>query len=123
MKPDHSKRHYQIGESIKRTLMDLFREGRFEHEVGGMFSILEVSPSRGLEVAYVFVAALDPAKTGEIVARLNEISGEIRYALAGAARLRATPALVFRADATLERAGRIEELLASDGVREDLSEK
>ena len=71
MKLDHSKRHYQIGESIKRTLMGLFQEGRFEHEVDGMFSILEVSPSKGFEVAYVFVAALDPAKTGGIVARLN----------------------------------------------------
>jgi ribosome-binding factor A len=103
--------------------MGLFQEGRFEHEVGGMFSILEVSPSRGFEVANVFVAALDPAKTDGIVARLNEMSGEIRYALASAARLRSTPALVFRADVTLERAGRIEKILASDGVKEDLAEK
>jgi ribosome-binding factor A len=123
VKPVGTKRHFQIGERMKRTLMLLFREGRFEHEVRDMFSILEVSPSNGYERAYVFVAALDAAKTDSVVARLNELSGAIRRELAAEANLRTTPALVFKADRTLEVAGRLDALLGSDGVRKDLASK
>ena len=120
MKAAGSKRHFQIGEGIKRALMKMFREGRFEHEIRGMFSILEVRPSKGYEHACVFVAALDPANTDSIVARLNELGGGIRRELARVANLRTTPVLVFMADHTLERAARLGELLDSDDVRPDL---
>jgi ribosome-binding factor A len=121
MKKEIGKRHRQVGEYMKRELSRLFEAGRFEYKVGGLFSIVEVRPSRDFETAMVFVSHLDAAKTGELVDALNGIAGEIRYKLAHSASMRSTPALIFRADSAPEYARRIGELLDSDDVRKDLA--
>ena len=105
---------------MKRALMRLFREGRFEHEISGMFSVLEVRPSKGYEQAFVFVAALDSMKTDDIVVELNKVSPEIRRVLAREMNMRTTPELVFKADKTMEAAARLGELLESEDVKKDL---
>lgn len=122
MKKEISKRHYQVGESIKRTLSKLFLEGRFEYKIKDLFSILEVVPSRGFESAVVYVSALDPSKNEEVVKKLNEISSEIRYELANNSEFRTTPTLIFKLDTTFDYAKRIDDILNSDDVKKDLEE-
>ena len=122
MKKEISKRHYQVGESIKRTLSKLFLEGRFEYKIKDLFSILEVVPSRGFETAVVYVSALDPSKNDEVVKKLNEISSEIRYELANNSEFRTTPTLIFKLDTSLDYAKRIDDILNSEEVRKDLEE-
>ncbi|MBD5405855.1 30S ribosome-binding factor RbfA [bacterium] len=122
MKKEISKRHYQVGESIKRTLSKLFLEGRFEYKIKDLFSILEVVPSRGFETAVVYVSALDPSKNEEVVKKLNEISSEIRYELANNSEFRTTPTLIFKLDTSLDYAKRIDDILNSEEVRKDLEE-
>ena len=122
MKKEISKRHYQVGESIKRTLSKLFLEGRFEYKIKDLFSILEVVPSRGFETAVVYVSALDASKNEEVVKKLNEISSEIRYELANNSEFRTTPTLIFKLDTSLDYAKRIDDILNSEEVRKDLEE-
>lgn len=122
MKKEISKRHYQVGEAIKRTLSKLFLEGRFEYKIKDLFSILEVVPSRGFESAVVYVSALDPSKNEEVVKKLNEISSEIRYELANNSEFRTTPTLIFKLDTTFDYAKRIDDILNSDDVKKDLEE-
>ena len=122
MKKEISKRHYQVGESIKRTLSKLFLEGRFEYKIKDLFSILEVVPSRGFESAVVYVSALDPSKNEEVVKKLNEIRSEIRYELANNSEFRTTPTLIFKLDTTFDYAKRIDDILNSDDVKKDLEE-
>ncbi|MDR2098947.1 MAG: 30S ribosome-binding factor RbfA [Rickettsiales bacterium] len=121
MKKEIGRRHYQIGERIRRELSRLFREGRFEHKVSALFSIAEVRMSKGFETATVFISALDAGGDEGLVSALNGIAGEVRYELAAAASLRTAPALVFKSDAAPGYAGRIEELLNSDEVKKDLA--
>ena len=120
MKKEFSKRHYQIGESIKRTLSKIFMEGKFEHKIKDLFSVVEVVPSRGFESAVVYISAIDASKNKELVQKLNEITSEIRYELANNSELRSTPTLIFKLDTTLDYAQRIEDILNSDEVKKDL---
>ncbi len=115
-----SKRQYQIGEVLKRTLSNMFREGLFEDKISDLFSITEVSPSPGYQSAWVFVSAMDSNKQEDVVKKLNEIAGEIRFMLAKKVDMRSTPALIFKTDNSLDYANRIEELLNSDDVKKDL---
>lgn len=120
MKRQINQRHFQIGESMKRILSRLFGEKRFEHEIKDIFSITEVSPSRGYETAIVYISALDGSKNKELVDKLNSITGEIRYELANNSEFRSTPALIFKEDSSLDYANHIEELLNSNEVKKDL---
>lgn len=117
-----SKRQYQVGELIKRTLSSMFREGAFDEKINDLFSITEVSPSPGYQTAWVFVSAMDATKNDDLVKKLNEISSEIRYELANKINMRFTPALIFKFDNSLEYAKRIEDLLNSPEVKKDLEE-
>ena len=117
-----SKRQYQVGELIKRTLSSMFREGVFDEKINDLFSITEVSPSPGYQTAWVFVSAMDATKNDDLVKKLNEISSEIRYELANKINMRFTPALIFKFDNSLEYAKRIEDLLNLPEVKKDLEE-
>lgn len=117
---EQSKRQYQVGELIKRTLSTMFMEGVFDAKVKIMFSITEVSPSPGYQTAWVFVSAFDATKNKELVETLNSIASEIRYELASRVNMRFTPALIFKYDNSMEYADRIEELLNSPDVKKDL---
>ncbi len=117
-----SKRQYQVGELIKRTLSTMFMEGMFEHKITDLFSITEVSPSPGYQTAWVFISAMDPSKNDEIVKKLNDISSEIRYELAHKINMRNTPALIFKFDNSLDYANNIEKILNSPEVQKDLKE-
>ena len=117
-----SKRQYQVGELIKRTLSSMFREGVFDEKINDLFSITEVSPSPGYQTAWVFVSAMDATKNDDLVKKLNEISSEIRYELANKINMRFTPELIFKFDNSLEYAKRIEDLLNSPEVKKDLEE-
>lgn len=117
-----SKRQYQVGELIKRTLSSMFREGVFDEKINDLFSITEVSPSPGYQTAWVFISAMDATKNDDLVKKLNEISSEIRYELANKINMRFTPALIFKFDNSLEYAKRIEDLLNSPEVKKDLEE-
>lgn len=117
-----SKRQYQVGELIKRTLSSMFMEGIFDEKIKDLFSITEVSPSPGYQTAWVFVSAMDATKNDDLVKKLNEISSEIRYELANKINMRFTPALIFKFDNSLEYAKRIEDLLNSPEVKKDLEE-
>ena len=115
-----SKRQYQVGEVLKRTLSNMFREGLFEEKISDLFSITEVSPSPGYQTAWVFISAMDSSKNEEIVKKLNEISEEIRFMLAKKVDMRSTPSLIFKFDNSLDYANRIEEILNSPDVKKDL---
>ena len=117
-----SKRQYQVGELIKRTLSTMFMEGMFEHKITDLFSITEVSPSPGYQTAWVFISAMDPSKNDEIVKKLNDISSEIRYELAHKINMRNTPTLIFKFDNSLDYANNIEKILNSPEVQKDLKE-
>lgn len=120
MKKDFSKRHYQIGESIKRTLSNLFLQGKFEYKIKELFSITEVVPSKAFETAVVYVSPFQMQNAESLIHDLNSISSQIRYELANNSELRSTPILIFKLDSSLDYAKKIDDILNSPEVKKDL---
>ncbi len=117
---EQTKRQYQIGEKIKRALSNMFISGVFESKIQDMFSFTEVSPSPGYQTAFVFISALDKNKNQEIVDILNKMTNEIRYELAHTIKLKYTPTLIFKYDYSLDYANRIDTILKSSEIKQDL---
>lgn len=118
-----TKRQYQIGEKIKRTLSIMFRTGIFADRFKDYFSITEVSPSPGYQTAWIFISALDPSKNDFIVSELNKMTDEIRFELANTIKLKFTPILIFKFDNSLEYANNIEKILNSPEIKSELSQQ
>ncbi len=80
-------------------------------------SVVDVEASRELDVATVWVTALEPERSAEVVKALKGLAKEFRHALAHSMRMRRVPELRFKYDESAERGERIEQLLREGGDR------
>ena len=78
-------------------------------------SVVDVEVSRELDVATVWVTALQPERSREVVLALKELAKEFRRELAHGMRLRRVPELRFKYDASIDTGERIERLLRDSG--------
>jgi len=77
-------------------------------------SVVDVDASRELDVATVWVTALQPERAGELMKALKGLAKEFRYQLAHTMRMRRVPALRFKYDESVDTGERIEQLLRED---------
>jgi ribosome-binding factor A len=109
--PKHTLR--RIREEIKRHLGEILqfeaRDPRLE-----WVTVMDVTLSRDLRRATVYVSTLDDASAEETLAVLREHRGFLRSELAKRMRLRRVPELRFEPDLAAARAQRIEQLLAEE---------
>ena len=79
-------------------------------------SVVDVEVSRELDVATVWVTALQPAQSAEVVKALKELAKEFRHELAHTMRMRRVPELRFKYDDSVDKGERIEQLLREQGT-------
>jgi len=104
---------------LKRELADIL-QFEFGDQLPPMTTVTDVQPTRDLSIAKVYVSIYGaPEQKRAAFRRLQELTPQIRAALAQRIRyqLRFMPELRFVLDETLERAQRVEELLAR--IREE----
>ena len=77
-------------------------------------SVVDVDASRELDVATVWVTALQPERAVELMKALKGLAKEFRYQLAHTMRMRRVPALRFKYDESVDKGERIEQLLRED---------
>lgn len=77
-------------------------------------SVVDVDVSRELDVATVWVTALQPERSQEVVKALKLLAKEFRHQLAHTMRLRRVPALRFKYDESVDTGERIEALLRNE---------
>ena len=77
-------------------------------------SVVDVEASRELDVATVWVTALQPERSVEVVKALKGLAREFRYQLAHTMRMRRVPELRFKYDESVDTGERIEQLLRED---------
>lgn len=107
-----SKRIARLNEQLKREIAELVRTEVRDPRVG-LVSITGVQTSADLGVARVFVRILgDDAERAENMEGLEAAAPFLRRALGQLLHLRKIPELRFQEDRSLERAQRIEEILA-----------
>jgi ribosome-binding factor A len=77
-------------------------------------SVVDVDVSRELDVATVWVTALQPERSAEVVKALKALAKEFRHQLAHTMRMRRVPELRFKYDDSVDKGERIERLLRED---------
>lgn len=74
-------------------------------------SVVDVDVSRELDVATVWVTALQPERAVEVVKALKGLARDFRHQLAQTMRVRRVPELRFKYDTSIDTGERIEALL------------
>jgi ribosome-binding factor A len=118
MTADH-RRSERVAEAIREEVASFLNEGAKDPRLVAMVTVTGVETTRDLRHAKIFISMLgsDEDKRSTIEG-LNSLAGHLRSRLGRSLRLRVAPEIAFRYDESVERASRIESLLAQ--VRQDL---
>jgi len=120
-----SQRMLRVGELIRHKVSEMLIRGDIHDDViaGHSITIPEVRISPDLKVATVYVMPLGGKDVKPVLEALTRNKKYIRAQVAHALNLRYAPDLRFREDETFEDATRIDRLLDSPKVRQDVEKK
>jgi ribosome-binding factor A len=115
----------RVAESIRHKLAEMLTRGEIHDEVLASHSITvpEVRLTPDLKLATVYVMPLGGTDTKAVLDALTRNKRYIRGEVAHAVNLKFAPDLRFLRDETFDEADRIERLLSSPKVRQDLERK
>ena len=112
--PSHSfHRTDRINAELRRELGALVHALVRDHALP-QASVSDVEVTRDLDVATVWVTALQPERSAEVVKALKEAAKDLRHELAHSMRMRRVPELRFKYDDSVDRGERIDALLRDD---------
>jgi ribosome-binding factor A len=117
-----TQRQLRIGELIRHKLAEMLVRGDIHDDViaSHVITVPEVRLSPDLKLATAYVVTLGDTDTAAVIEALMRNRRYIRAELAQAVNLKFAPDIRFRRDETFEEASRIDQLLASSKVRQDL---
>src|SRR5687767_9281254 len=107
------RRPDRVAEAIREEVATFLGEGVKDPRVTGLVTVTGVEVTRDLRRAKIFVSIMGTdAERAATVEGLASVAGHLRGRLGRALRLRVAPELDFVLDASIERAARIDTLLA-----------
>lgn len=117
-----SQRQLRVGELIRHKLAEMLSRGDIHDDVlaSHVVTIPEVRLSPDLKLATAYVIPLGGSDTEAVLAALERHKRFIRAEIAHAVNLKFAPDIRFRSDETFAEASRIDALLASPKVRQDV---
>lgn len=116
MKEQH-RRSERVAEAIREEVATLLAEGVRDPRISRLVTVTSVQITRDLRHATVHVSVLgDEKERADTLAGLADLAGHLRGRVGRALQLRAAPTFAFKYDESIQRAARIESLLAQ--VRE-----
>jgi ribosome-binding factor A len=117
-----SQRQLRVGELIRHALAEMLARGEIYDDVlaAHLVTIPEVRMSPDLRLASIYVMPLGGKDVKPVLAALERNKKYIRGEIAHEINLKFAPDIRFMADETFDEVDRIERLLASDKVRQDL---
>lgn len=120
-----SQRQLRVGELIRHKLAEMLSRGDIHDEVltSHVVTVPEVRLSPDLRLATAYVIPLGGEDIEPVIAALNRHKRFIRGEIAHAVNLKFAPEIRFRRDETFEEASRIDALLASPKVRQDVEKE
>lgn len=120
-----SQRMLRVGELIRHKVSEMLIRGDIHDDVIAAHSITipEVRISPDLKIATVYVMPLGGKDIKPVIEALTRNKKYIRAEVAHTLNLRYAPDLKFREDETFEEATRIDRLLDSPKVRQDVEKK
>lgn len=120
-----TQRMLRIGELIRHRIAELLVRGDIHDDVIASHSITipEVRISHDMRLATIYVMPLGGDDMKPVIDALERNKKYIRAQVAQTLNLRYAPDLRFREDQTFEEATRIDRLLDSPHVRQDIEKK
>jgi ribosome-binding factor A len=117
-----SQRQLRVGELMRHALAEMLIRGDVHDPVleGHMITIPEVRMTPDLRLATVYVMPLGGRDQSEVMAALDRNKKFLRGALARIVNLKFAPDIRFRVDDRFNEVERIEKLLRTPAVRQDL---
>ena len=119
-----NQRQLRIGEVIRHALAELLSRGDIHDEVLAkhVVTVPEVRLSTDLKLATCFIMPLGGGDVAPVLKALNTHKKYIRGEIAHRVNLKFAPDIRFRSDDTFAEASRIDALLASAKVRQDVDD-
>jgi ribosome-binding factor A len=117
-----TQRQLRIGELIRHKLAEMLARGDIHDDViaSHVITVPEVRLSPDLKLATAYVVTLGDTDSKEVIEALTRHKRYIRAEVAQHVNLKFAPDIRFRRDETFEEASRIDALLASSRVRQDV---
>ena len=110
--PREFSRSRRVAEQLKRELAAIIGRVLKDPRVG-LVTVTAVEVSKDLAYAKVFVSSIGgQGSRDELLAALRHASGFLRHEIGQAMKLRIIPELRFHYDETLEKAAKLEALIA-----------
>ena len=107
------RRTDRVAEAIREQVATFLSEGAKDPRIKGFVTVTAVEVTRDLRHATVFVSVMgDDAAVKSTFEGLASVATHLRSLLGRSLRLHSAPEIVFRADESIARASRIEQLLA-----------
>lgn len=103
----------RVNAELRREIGLLVHAAVREHALP-QASVVDVETSRELDVATVWVTALQPERSAEVVKTLKALAKDFRHQLAQTVRMRRVPELRFKYDESVDKGERIERLLRDE---------
>ena len=117
-----SQRQLRVGELIRHALADMLTRGEVHDPVleGHMITVPEVRMSADLRLATIYVMPLGGRDVDAVIEALDRNKKYLRGEIAHRVNLKFAPEIRFRIDERFDEAERIEKLLRTPRVRQDL---
>src|SRR3954469_1724740 len=110
---NNARRPDRVAEAIRVEVATFLNEGVKDPRVVGLVTVTAVEVSRDLRSAKVFVSVMGTDQERKATLEgLSSLASHLRPRIGRALRLRLAPELTFLLDESVERAARIETLLA-----------
>ena len=111
--PKDNRRADRVAEAIREEVATVLTGGAKDPRIVGFVTVTAVEVTHDLRHAKVFVSVMGTdAERERTLEGLGEIARSVRQRLAKVLRLRFAPEIAFKHDPSVERAARIESLLA-----------
>ena len=108
-----NRRPDRVAEAIREEVAGFLADGAKDPRVTGLVTVTGVDLTRDLRHAKVFVSVLGTdAERKETFEGLASLASHLKIRVGRALRLRVAPDIEFKADDSIARAARIENLLA-----------
>jgi ribosome-binding factor A len=119
-----SQRQLRVGEMLRRAISEILTRGDlYDPDLANVsVTVGEVRTSPDLKNATVFVYPLGGQNAKNMVAALNNCSGEVRYALTKNVALKHSPKIKFILDTTFDQMDDTRRLLNQENVTRDLGD-
>jgi ribosome-binding factor A len=120
-----TQRQLRIGELVRHKLAEMLARGEIHDDIiaSHVITVPEVRLSPDLKLASAYVVTLGGDDTAVVIEALNRNKKYIRAQVAQTVNLKFAPEIRFLRDETFEEASRIDQLLASAKVRQDIEKE